>query len=89
MMSEQMTMKKPRVKRVTVNQPPQMVELLGVKDLTKNFNTWWAKSFGVILAVLLGYFAGLLMARGEILDDCKINSVFRIGDQSFTCMRKM
>ena len=88
-MSEQMTMKKPRVKRVTVNQPPQMVELLGVKDLTKNFNTWWAKSFGVILAVLLGYFAGLLMARGEILDDCKINSVFRIGDQSFTCMRKM
>ena len=88
-MSEQMTMKKPRVKRVTVNQPPPMVELLGVKDLTKNFNTWWAKSFGVILAVLLGYFAGLLVARGEILDDCKINSVFRIGDQSFTCMRKM
>jgi hypothetical protein len=89
MMSDQMTVKKPRVKRVTVNQPPPMVELLGVKDLTKNFNTWWAKSFGVILAVLLGYFAGLLMARGEILDDCKINSVFRIGEQSFTCMRKM
>jgi hypothetical protein len=89
MMSEQMTVKKPRVKRVTVNQPPPMAELLGVKDLTKNFNTWWAKSFGVILAILIGYFAGILMARGEILDDCKINSVFRIGDQSFTCMRKM
>jgi len=89
MMSEQMTVKKPRVKRVTVNQPPPMTELLGIKDLTKNFNTWWAKSFGVILAILIGYFAGLVLARGEILDDCKINSVFRIGDQSFTCMRKM
>lgn len=76
-------------RRVKKEGPPSVQEVLGISDMTKKFNTWWAKSFGVILAILLGILIGTFMNRGAILDDCKFNGVFRIGDQSFTCVRKM
>lgn len=86
----EVSVKKPRSRKSVEQQPPLSVQdLIGVRDFTKKFNNWWAKSFVVIAAVVLGYFVGSFNAQGRILDDCKINSVFRIGEQSFTCMRKM
>ena len=44
---------------------------------------------GVVFALVIGIVAGVLWARGEIIDDCKYAGSFRVQTQAFTCVRKI
>ena len=59
----------------------------------KKFPAWfrklWATSLGIVLALVIGFGAGMLYAEGRIIDDCKFGNVFRVGLQAFNCMRKI
>ena len=58
----------------------------------KKAGTWakklWAASLGIVLALVLGFTAGVLHTEGQIIDDCRFSGVFRIGIQSYNCLRK-
>ena len=67
----------------------QMNELITLKDMKRKVVVVWAGSLGVVVALVIGFFAGSFTAQGRILDDCKFNNGFRVGMQAFTCMRKI
>lgn len=48
----------------------------------------WAASLGIVLALVLGFSAGVLYTEGQIIDDCRFSGVFRIGIQSYNCIRR-
>jgi len=58
----------------------------------KKAGTWfkklWAASLGIVLALVLGFSAGVLYTEGQIIDDCRFSGVFRIGIQSYNCVRR-
>jgi hypothetical protein len=66
-----------------------MNELITLKDMKRKVVLMWAGSLGVVIALIIGFFAGKLTAEGRILDDCKFNNGFRVGMQAFTCVRKI
>lgn len=49
----------------------------------------WAASFWPLLALLLGVLAGVLIATGNIINDCKYAGAFRVDSQAFSCQRKI
>lgn len=49
----------------------------------------WAYGFGVIIALVIGIALGMVIAREEIIDDCRYASSFRVHTQVFTCQRKL
>jgi hypothetical protein len=66
-----------------------MNELIDLSQMKRKVVLLWAGSLGVVVALVIGFFAGMLIAEGRILDDCKFNNGFRVGMQAFTCMRKI
>ena len=64
-------------------------ELIGIKDFIFKFRGWWAASFGIVVALILGILIGILMTESKIINDCKYISNFRIGDSGYTCARKI
>jgi hypothetical protein len=66
-----------------------MNELIGIDKMYASFQKKWAKSFFIILAMIIGIFIGMVIVRSDILNDCKFLGGFRIGDSSFTCARKI
>lgn len=48
----------------------------------------WAASLGIFLALAIGFMAGVLYIEGQIIDDCRYSSVFRIGLQAYNCQRR-
>jgi hypothetical protein len=63
-------------------------ELIQMKDWIFKFKGWWAASFGIVVALILGILIGILMTEGKIINDCKFISSFRIGDQGYNCIRR-
>lgn len=49
----------------------------------------WAKSLVFFLALVIGVITGTFMTEGRIINDCKYMSNFRIGEQSYTCQRRI
>jgi hypothetical protein len=66
-----------------------MSELIDVPKMYESFRKQWAKSFFIVVALLIGVLIGMVIIRSEILADCKFMGAFRIGDQSFNCTRKI
>jgi hypothetical protein len=66
-----------------------MNELIDLSHMKRKLTVIWAGSLGVVVALVIGFFAGSFTAQGRILDDCKFNNGFRVGMQAFTCMRKI
>lgn len=66
-----------------------MNELIDVPKMYESFRKQWAKSFFIVVALLIGMVIGMVMVRSEIVNDCKFLGGFRIGDQSFNCVRKI
>lgn len=64
-------------------------ELLGLNHHIKQARRLWAASFGVVVALIIGILIGMFYTEGRVLDDCKYSGVYRVGTQSFTCIRKM
>jgi len=64
-------------------------ELIQVKDWVKKMRTMWAASLGVILALIAGVLIGILAVEARIINDCKYIGNFRIGDQGYTCARRI
>jgi hypothetical protein len=63
-------------------------ELIQMKDWIFKFKGWWAASFGIVAALMVGIVIGILMTERKIMDDCKFISSFRIGDQGYNCIRR-
>jgi uncharacterized protein YpmS len=63
-------------------------ELIDVDKMWSSFQKKWAKSFFILLALLVGVFIGMTMVRNDIASDCQYLQAFRIGDSSFSCVRK-
>lgn len=57
--------------------------------IKKVVNKYWARAMAPIFALVVGMAAGNLLTEGRILDDCKYNTSFRIGTQSFNCGRRI
>lgn len=57
-----------------------------LKRLVKRY---WAQSLAPVFALVVGVVIGNLLTEGRILDDCKYNTSFRIGTQSFNCGRRI
>ena len=68
-------------------------KVITATDEVKRFAAWmrrgWAASMGVVFALVIGIVAGVVWARGEIIDDCKYAGSFRVQTQAFTCVRKI
>jgi hypothetical protein len=59
------------------------------KRIIEKLKRIWAASFWPLFALLLGLFAGVLIATGNIINDCKYAGAFRVDSQAFTCQRKI
>lgn len=57
-----------------------------LKRLVKRY---WARALAPVFALVVGMAIGNLLTEGRILDDCKYNTSFRIGTQSFNCGRRI
>lgn len=64
-------------------------ELINIKDFILKFKGWWAASLGIVIALILGIAIGILIVESKIINDCKFLSAFRIGDQGYTCQRRI
>lgn len=60
-----------------------------IKFIKSWANKIWSRSMMPAVCLLLGVGAGALNVEWRILDDCKYSNGFRVGNQSFTCTRKM
>lgn len=49
----------------------------------------WARSLGVVVALVVGVVVGIVVRENQVIDDCKYMKSFRIGNQSFTCERRI
>lgn len=49
----------------------------------------WSKSLVFFLALMIGIMSGMLITEGRVISDCKYMNNFRIGEQSYTCQRKI
>jgi hypothetical protein len=78
-----------KVKR-PVRQPkaPQPEQLIGVKDMFKDMEKWWQKSFFPIVFLTIGLFSGILYYKANVTNDCLTMGQFRSGDIAFQCIRK-
>jgi hypothetical protein len=63
-------------------------ELIQMKDWIFKFKGWWAASFGIVAALIIGILIGILMTERKIMDDCKFISSFRIDSQGYNCIRR-
>ena len=63
-------------------------ELIDMNKLWASFQKKWAKSFFVLLALILGVLIGMAIIRNSIESDCQYLQAFRVGDNSYTCTRK-
>lgn len=57
--------------------------------IKKVVNKYWAKALAPFFALVIGMVIGNLTTESRILDDCKYNTSFRIGTQSFNCGRRI
>ena len=64
-------------------------ELISIKDFILKFKGWWAASLGMVVALVLGVIIGILSVESKIINDCKYINNFRIGDQGYSCQRKI
>lgn len=64
-------------------------EIVSVKKMWASAQKAWAKSLGLILALIVGVFTGSVYSKNEILSDCSFNNSFRVNSQAFTCQRKI
>lgn len=48
----------------------------------------WAQSLGIVLSLVLGFMAGVYYIEGQIIDDCRYASAFRVGLQAYNCQRR-
>ena len=64
-------------------------ELISVKDFILKFKGWWAASLGIVVALIVGIVIGVFIVEGKIINDCKFLNAFRIGDQGYTCQRRI
>ncbi len=49
----------------------------------------WSKSFFVIVALVVGFYAGESVTEWRIIGDCKYLNSFRIDHLSYSCNRKV
>ncbi len=59
------------------------------KRITEKLKRIWAASFWPLFTLLLGLLAGMLIATGDIINDCKYAGAFRVDSQAFSCQRKI
>ena len=59
------------------------------KQITERLKRIWSASFWPLFALLLGVIAGVLIATGNIINDCKYAGAFRVDSQAFSCQRKI
>ncbi len=59
------------------------------KRITERLKRIWAASFWPLFTLLLGVLTGVLIATGNIINDCKYAGSFRVDSQAFTCQRKI
>lgn len=61
-------------------------ELREIRDWSLSL---WAKSLGVVIALVVGFTIGFVVKESQVVEDCKYMKAFRIGNQSFTCERRI
>lgn len=50
---------------------------------------WWARSLGIVVVAIGGFFAGGQYQEKQITDDCKFMGSFRDGTQAYNCQQRV